>query len=91
MKSIIALLLLSTASGIRHDSIWDDAMGAVDSSDYNKSTPKEYKEADKPKVKKVDYEAMYKKQRAEEEKVKMALVQKEDAENKETDMDNELY
>ena len=70
MKSIIALLLLSTASGIRHDSIWDDAMGGVDSSDYNKSAPKEYKEADKPKAKKVDYEAIYKKKRAEEEKEK---------------------
>ena len=55
------MLLLGVASGIRHDSIWDDAMGGVDSSDYNQSTPKEYKPAEKPKPKKIDYEAMYKK------------------------------
>ena len=71
MKStIIALLLLGVASGIRHDSIWDDAMGAVDNSEYNASTPKDYKPAEKPKAKKIDYEAMYKKQRAVEEKAK---------------------
>ena len=69
-SSIIALLLLGVASGIRHDSIWDDALGGVDSSAYNENTPKDYKPAEKPKEKKVDYEAMYKKQRAAEEKVK---------------------
>tara|TARA_B110001450_G_C17481163_1_gene424272 strand:+ start:64 stop:315 length:252 start_codon:yes stop_codon:yes gene_type:complete len=81
-SSIIALLLLGAASGItvRHDSIWDTAMDGVDNSEYNSATPKDYKPAEKPKVKKVDYEAMYKKQRAAEEKVKMALVQKEEAE-----------
>ena len=47
------MLLLGVASGIRHDSIWDDAMGGVDSSDYNQSTPKEYKPAEKPKPKKI--------------------------------------
>ena len=79
-SSIIALLLLGAASGIKHDSIWDDAMGSIDQSEFNKSAPKEYKEAEKPKEKKVDYEAMYKKQRAQEEKAKQMLVQKEEAE-----------
>ena len=60
-SSIIALLLLGVVSGIKHDSIWDDAMTGVDSSEYNTATPKDYKPAEKKKEKKVDYEAMYKK------------------------------
>ena len=61
--SIIALLLLNTSSAItvRGDDIWGEAMDGINQDEYNKATPKPYKEADKPKPKKIDYEAMYKK------------------------------
>ena len=76
------LLLLGLVSSVKvsHDSVWDTMMEGVNDADaYNKATPKDYKPVEK-KVPKVDYQAMYKKQRAKEEKEHQALVQKEKAE-----------
>ena len=74
MKSFAILMLLGVASTAKvsqlssHDSVWDNMMEGVSDADaYNQSTPKDYKPAEKV-VPKIDYQAMYKKQRAEEEK-----------------------
>ena len=64
--ALIALLgVVSVQSHkLSHDSIWDDMIGGVDESSYNKETPKEYKEAEKPKV---DRKAILAKKRKAEE------------------------
>ena len=73
MKSFAILLLLGVASTAKinqlssHDSVWDNMMeGVSDADQYNQATPKDYKPAEKV-VPKVDYQALYKKQRAAEE------------------------
>ena len=86
------LLLLGVAQSIRvnHDSVWDTMMdGVSDADDYNKSTPKDYKPVEKV-APKIDYQAMYKKQRAEEERQHQELVQKEKAEKDTEDMNYQL-
>ena len=65
------LLLLATEqrasavqlqADIQYDSIWEDAMGGVDTSEYTQDTPKAYVEKEKPKV---DTKALEKKKRAQ--------------------------
>ena len=53
-----ACLLVAQGAKLEQRGIWDDAMGGVDQSAYNKEAPKEYKEVDKPKI---DYAAIAKK------------------------------
>ena len=53
--SVIALVGLLSIDEVRtlqvkHDSVWDDALGDVDASEYTKEAPKGYIEKDKPKI-----------------------------------------
>ena len=67
-----ALLILG-AQAIRLDQstdskgIWGDAMGGIDTTSYNKETPKDYKGVEAPKI---DYEAIARKKIEAEMKVK---------------------
>ena len=66
MKILTYFALVGIIAGHKlvHDSIWDDMIGGVDESSYNKEAPKAYKEKEKPKV---DYKAIAaKKKKAEE-------------------------
>ena len=60
----LALVGVISAHKLSHDSIWDDMIGGVDQTSYNKEAPKAYKEKEKPKV---DYKAIAAKKKKEEE------------------------
>ena len=48
---LVAMIgLAASAHKLSHDSIWDDMIGGVDEKTYNKETPKDYKEPEKPKI-----------------------------------------
>ena len=72
--SVIALVGLLSIDEVRsiqlkHDSVWDDALGDVDTSEYTKEAPKGYVEKEKPKI---DVKAIERRRKEAE-----ALVQKE--------------
>ena len=66
--SVIALVGLLSIEEVKslqlkHDSVWDDALGEVDASEYSKESPKGYIEKEKPKI---DYVAIAKRKKEAE-------------------------
>ena len=88
--ALVGLLSIEEVKSLqlKHDSVWDDALGDVDASEYTQEAPKGYIEKEKPKI---DYKAI-----AQRKKEAAALVQKEAEDNEKLekdleDMNIELY
>ena len=76
VMALVGLLSIEEVNSLqlKHDSVWDDALGDVDTSEYTKEAPKGYVE--KKEAKKIDLKAI-----AQRKKEAAALVQKEEEES----------